>query len=140
KRESSIVPLYKKSSSTQSSRMYLAYTPLMLQFGSPTEAMLRLLPLSKTRVFSTCKRLESVTYMPLTSCIVLHTVEGGSCPRTSPPEKQMLEPPPRRTGAQAEVKNWAVDASIPVLSARLVFSYAAVLTPLSVRRGPAPWR
>ena len=38
------------------------------------------------------------------------------------------------------VTNWAVDASILVLSARLVFLYAAVLTPLSVRRGPVPWR
>jgi len=72
--------------------------------------------------------------------MVLQEVEGGSWPMTSPPEKQALEPPPRRTGAQAVVRNWAWEASMRVLAARLWFSYWAVFTPLTVRRGPVPWR
>jgi len=91
-------------------------------------------------VFSICKRLELVTYMPVTSCMVLQEVEGGSWPMASPPEKQALEPPPRRTGAQAVVRNWAVEASMRALAARLWFSYWAVFTPLTVSRGPVPWR
>jgi len=67
-------------------------------------------------------------------------VEGGCCPKSSPPEKQRLEPPPMVTAFKSAVRICAVDASILVLSARLVFLYAAVLTPLSVRRGPVPWR
>src|SRR5947207_506721 len=78
--------------------------------------------------------------MPVTSCMVLQEVEGGSWPMASPPEKQALEPPPRRTGAQAVVRNWAVEASMRALAARLWFSYWAVFTPLTVSREPVPWR
>src|SRR5947207_3038197 len=52
----------------------------------------------------------------------------------------MFEPPPMVTAFEFVVRNWSVDASILVLSARLVFWYAGVFTPLRVTRGPVPWR
>src|SRR5207245_6896102 len=54
--------------------------------------------------------------------------------------KQRFEPPPMVTAFKSAVRNCAVDALIRVLSARLVFLYADVLTPLRVTRGPVPWR
>ncbi len=65
---------------------------------------------------------------------------GGCCPKSSPPEKQRFEPPPMVTAFKSAVRNWAVEASIRVLSAKLVFLYADALTPLRVTRGPVPWR
>ena len=81
-----------------------------------------------------------MTAVPNLLCIVLHEVEGGNCPMSSPPWKQMLEPPPRRIGAQDDVKNCAVEASILVSSARLVSQYWDVFTPLRVMKGPSPLR
>src|SRR5437867_1464675 len=120
--------------------MYLKYTPRMVQF-IPPGSMLTPSPLSKTRVFSRCRNGFTVlTCIPVKPCTVLQAVAGGCCPNTSPPEKQRLEPPPMVTAFKSAVRNCAVDASILVLSARLVFSYADVFTPLRVTRRPVPWR
>src|SRR6267143_4826204 len=64
--------------------------------------------------------------------MVLHAVAGGRSPTVSPPWKHRFAPPPRRIGIWTPVTNCAVVASIPVLSAKLVFSNGAVCTPLTV--------
>src|SRR5207244_1864510 len=48
-----------------------------------------------------------------------------------------MAPPPGRIEMRAVVRHCAVEASIPVLSARLVFVNAAVCTPLTVCVVPA---
>ena len=50
----------------------------------------------------------------------------------SPPWKHTFAPPPSRIEMRAVVRYCAVDASIPVLSAKLVFVNAAACTPLTV--------
>ena len=50
----------------------------------------------------------------------------------SPPWKHTFAPPPSRIEIGAAVRHCAVDASIPVLSARPVLVNAAVCTPLTV--------
>src|SRR2546430_17358408 len=50
----------------------------------------------------------------------------------SPPWKHVFAPPPTRIEIGAAVRHCAAEASIPVLSAKLVFANAAVCTPLTV--------
>src|SRR2546421_9591443 len=71
--------------------------------------------------------------------MVVHSVDGGHCPRICPPLQHNVEPPPTRTGSLTLVPSsaWAVLASILVLLARLSSSYAEVWTPLTVVLGPA---
>src|SRR5437879_11693409 len=64
-------------------------------------------------------------------------VSGASLPTASPPGHPPFPPPPRRIEICAAVRHCAADASIPVLSARLVFVNAAVCTPLTVCTVPA---
>src|SRR6266705_1414733 len=77
--------------------------------------------------------------LPYLACIVLHDVEGGNWPRTSPPDQQMPLPPPTRTGTLVpwSTRNCAVVASTLALPARLPVSYVELRSPLNVTSGPA---
>src|SRR6266705_1538002 len=77
--------------------------------------------------------------LPYLACIVLHDVEGGNWPRTSPPDQQMPLPPPTRTGTLVpwSTRNCAVVASTLALPARLPVSYVEVRSPLNVTSEPA---
>src|SRR5205807_576509 len=124
----SIVPPLKKSSSTQSSRMYLKCALRMVNpVSRPGSSKLTPLPYAKTVRFSIrtpTALLWLPGIIPYLSCIVVHDVAGGNWPRISPPDQQRPDPPPTRTTTFTDVssRNCAVVASIFDEEARLVVS------------------